>query len=440
MMADRKQPIKTASRKRGSDKTRHFPHLKPLSDYSRMVLSEAANTCSVNPSCNPDSPAWNLQVELRNSRACVGRKRQLDDSCLDQTYDNIPVKKPCLAEHPSPDSACVVDSLDTFRQVRLVSTQSSVVLDEIKRVEKTLSDQKSLGLGWIDGQSSVSFSDVRSSSLVIAHNEDGVDVFPFDCDVDEIMCLNPTDCADVSADGLEDFIQSCQTYYEEQLLVKEGCSSRQKQGSGECSLGKDAQTRSNEGYVTKSCYTADPAESKVTAESAVIKGDDVRFIKSYKITVPNLPNDKTPPMNIPITSTPLAKFRKRSPIRSPKLDLEKEGWSSPSVICQPVKTSSASSRSVRVNLDASNTETRPTIPFLNVNENKEVNLVHGGTSIHKSSVCRDQGKHAANQVMEDEDLLSVSQQQPDSLIQVTFEEETDASDSFESTLPLRVQV
>lgn len=439
MMADRKQPIKTAYHKRGSDKTRYFPHLKPLSHYSRMVLSKAINSCSVNPSWSPDSPAWNLKVELRNSRPSVGRKKRLENSCLDETYDT-PLKKPCLAEHPSPDSACVLDSFDTFRQVRLVLPQSSsVVLDEIKRIEKTLSDQKSLGLGWIDGsdeidgQSSVSLTDVRSSSPVIVHNEDGVDVIAFDYDVDEIMCLNPIDCADVSTDGLEDFIQSCQIYYEEQLPVEEGRSTRQKQGKVECLLGKDAQTGSNEDYVTKSYYTADPGESKVTAESAITKGDKVYFIKSYKITVPNLPNDKTPLM-----STPLGKFREQSPVLSPKLDLDKESWSSPTIICKPVTTSSPN---VYVNLGTGNTETLPTIPLLNVNKNKEVNMVLEGTSIRKSLVCRNQGRHAANQVMEDEDVLSVSQQQqPDSEIQVMFGEETDATDSFESTLPLQVQV
>ncbi|MCJ8730984.1 hypothetical protein PDJAM_G00190760 [Pangasius djambal] len=440
-MADRKQPIKTASRKHGSDKTRHFPHLKPLSAYSRMVFYKATNSCSVSPSWSPNP---NPNLDLSNSRTAVGRKRRLDDSCLDETYDTPP-KKPCFAKHPSPASAYVLDSFDAFRQVKLVSPQSSsVILEEIKRVEQPLSHQKPLGQGWIegndkpDGQSSVSVTDVHSSSPVIVRSEDSADVIAFDYDVDEIMCLSPIDSADVSADGLEDFIQSPQIYYEEQLPAEEGhswrCSSRQKQGKWECLLDKDAQAGSDEGYVTKSYYSADPGESKVTAESEITKSDEMYFIKSYKITIPNLSNDKTPPVSTPIMSTPSDKFRelvKRAPILSPKLDLEKESWSSPTVIRESVKASSATSLSANANLDSANTEAFLTIPFLNVSKSKEGNIVHEGTSIRKSLVC---------QVKENEDVLLVSQQQSDSEIQVTFREETDAADSFKNTLPLQVQV
>ncbi|XP_053088387.1 uncharacterized protein LOC113542132 isoform X2 [Pangasianodon hypophthalmus] len=453
MMADRKQPIKSASRKHGSDKTRSFPHLKPLSVYSRMVFYKATDSCLGSPSWSPDSPSWNLNLELSNSKTSVGHKRRLDDSCLDETYDTPP-KKPCFAKHPSPASAYVLDSFDAFRQVKLVSPQSSsVILEEIKRVEKPLSHQKSLGRGWIDGNDktdgriSVSLTNVHSSSPVIVHNEDSADVIAFDYDENEIMCLSPIDSADVSADGLEDFIQSRQIYYEE-FPAEEGhsswCSSRQKQGKSECLLGKDAQMGSDEGYVTKSYYSADPGESKVTTESEITKSDEVHFIKSYKITIPNLSNDKTPPVSTPFMSTPLEKFRelvKRTPILSPKLDLDKESWSSPTVICESVKASSAISLRANVNLDAGNTEAFPrTIPFLNVNESKEGNIVREGTSIQKSLVCHYQEKQTANQVKAHEDVLSVSQQQTDSEIRVMFREETDTTDSFKITLPLQVQV
>lgn len=438
MMADRRKPIETASRKRGSDenKMRHFPHLKPLSVYSRMVFSEATDSCSVSPSGSPDGPSWNLKVELSNGRASVGRKRRLDDSCLDETCDTPP-KKPCLAKRSSPDSACDLGSFGTFRQVTLVSAQSSsVVLEEIKRVEKTLSDQTSLG--WIDGTdksdgySSASLTDVHSSSPVIVCNQDSTNVIAFDYDVDQIMCLSPID----SADGLEGFIHSCRTYYEEHFSAEEGHSSwgnsRRKRRTSECSLGKDA-TGSDEGYVTKSYYTADPGESKVTTENEITKRDEACFIKSSKITVPNLSNEKTPPVSNPIMSTPLDKFRalaKPSPILSPKLDLYKESWSSPSLISKPVKTPTAFSPSSCANLDAGNTEALTTIPFLNVNKSKKGNTVREGMPIHKSVVCHNKEKKNAKQVKED--VVSVSQRQ--------FREETDASDSFKNTLPLQVQV
>ncbi|KAK3553931.1 hypothetical protein QTP70_015275, partial [Hemibagrus guttatus] len=437
MMADRKQPIKAAFRKLGSDNMRHFPHLKPLSVYSRMVFCKATTSCSTDPSWSPGAPSWNLKVEFSNSRASVGRKRRLDDSFLDVAYDT-PGKKPRLDERSSPDSALDLDSFDTLRQVKLVSTQSSsVVLDRINRVEKTLSDQKSLGLCWIDasdktdGQSIVSLPVVHSSSPVILNKEDSADAIAFDYDVDDILCLSPIDGADVGADGQEDFIHS---FNVEQLPAEE---SGVKQRKAEYSLGKDTQTGSDEGYFTKSFFTPDPRETKDKTESQINKSEELSFVKSYKITVPNLSNDKTAPVSIPIVSTPLDKFRKlgkRAPILSPKLNLEKESWSSPTTVCEPVKDFSAISLSAYVDSDAGKTEAPPTIPLLNVNEGKEGNALREGAAIHKSLASHQREMHTAIQAKEEEDVLSVSQQQAAS------GEETDTEDSFNSTLPLQVQV
>ncbi|XP_047668770.1 S100P-binding protein isoform X2 [Tachysurus fulvidraco] len=295
-MADRKEPIKATSYKGGSDK-KYFPHLKPLSVYSRMVYCKAFGSCSGNRSLSPDKPSWTLKVEFDNSRASVGRKRRLDDSCLDDTYDTPP-KKPCLDKRSSPDSASVL----------------------------------------------------------------------------------------------------------------------------ECSLG--TQTGSDEGYFTKSFFTPEPGGKKDTTEGE----EELNFTRSYKRT-------------IPIASTPLHKSRefvRRTPL-SPKLNLEKESWSSPAIIRQPAKDSSAISLSAYVNLAADYTEASTTIPFLSVNEGKESNIPRlGTTAIHKSLVCRDQEKHTtAIQVRED--VRSVSQQQAASDIQVMFREEMDSEDSFNDSLPLQVQ-
>lgn len=420
-MADRKQPIKTALRRRGADKTRHFPHLQPLSIYSDMVFCKATNSSSVSPSCSPGDRSWNLKIELSNSKASAGRKRRLGGSCLDETYDTPLKKKPRLA----PESACVRDSSSTYRQVTLVSSQSSSVPDGIKRIEKTLSDEISSGLDCLNcsdktaGASCRSLIDVHSSSPVMMRSKKRADVFLFDYDVDEILSLSPIKSADVSADGLEDFIQSCQTHDKEQLSVEKGhslwSSSKRKQ-SKECSLGQYAQHGNDEGYVTKSYFTSD----------------------SYKMTVLNLSNGKTPPVCVPIMSTPLTRCKelaKRCPILSPGLDLGKRSWNS-----EPVKISSASSPNAYVNLDAGKTEAPHTSPFLNVHKSKEVNIMLEGMSSHKSRVSHNQEKHAATQVKEDEDVPSVGLQLADSAIQVTFGEETDAAESFESTLPLQVQV
>lgn len=440
MMADRKQHIQSTPLKRGCEKTRHVPHLKPLSVHSRTVFSRATDSCSDKRTWSPDSPSWNLKVELRNTGALVGCKRRSDDSCLDETCDTPP-KKLCLAKRPSPDSARVIDSSVTFRKVKLISPpSSSVPHDEIKSIEKTLSDYNSLGTDWTDlrnkafGWSSASLTDVHSSSPVIIRDKDCADVLLFDYDVDEIMCLSPIEGVDVSADGLEDFIQSCQASDEEQLPIDEVHGSWRSSEKAECSTGRDAQTASDEGYVTRSCCTADPGlGSKVTTGSELTNSSERRFIKSKKASVPSLSNHQTPPVSIPIMSTPLGKFREfveRSPILSPKVDFNKESWS-----CETVK----SSPSARGNLDTGHIEALATIPFLNVNETKAGNGELQGTSIDKSSVCCDKEKCTATPV-EDEDVLSVSQQQADSAIHTMFREETGAEDSFESTLPLQVQV
>lgn len=409
------------------------------------MVCKASSSCSDGGSWGPAGPTCSLKVELSNSRAVGGRKRRLDDSCLDETYDT-PLKKPCLAKRPSPDSACVLDSPDTLRQVKFVSPQSSsVALEEMRSIEKTLSARKSLDLDWIngseetDGQRSASLTDVHSSSPVTIRNKVSADVFAFDCDVDEIMCLSPIDSADVSADGLEDFIQSCQTSYEERRPAEEvhglWRGSRQTREKPECSIGEDAQTSRDEGYVTKSFRVADPKESKDTMKSELAKSDETCFMKSYKISGANLSDAETPPESLPVVSTPLAKFReliKRSPTLT-KLYVDKESWS-----CEVVKSSSTCSS--RVNLDADDPEALPTIPFPSNDESQEGKVVLEGMSIHKSLACQNQKKQTATQLDEDEDVLSVSQQQADPAIQVTLEEETSESDSFESTLPLQVQV
>ncbi|XP_046722750.1 S100P-binding protein-like isoform X2 [Silurus meridionalis] len=385
VMAETKKLIKTASHKHGSDETRHFSHFKPLSVYSRKVYCNAISSYSVNSSCSPESPLWNLKVELINSRESVGRKRRLDDSCLDETYDRSS-KKPCLANRSSPHSTSVptIDSFNAYRQVKLVSSQSSSVgLDEVKRIEKTLSGQKSLGLDWTYGsdmtasQSSTSLTNICSSSPVLVHNEDA-DVIAFDYDVDEIMCLSPIDHADAVADGLEDCIQSCPS----EEGHKSWYYSKQRQGKLENSTDRDTQCASDEGYVTKSYCTSGPAESNL-----------------LQITVPNSSNT-SPLASTPIMSTPLEKSREL--VKCWKNDFDKKSQSSPTINCKLVKASSA----ISLNLDAGKTKALPTIPFMNI-KSEAGNMVHKGTAVGKSS----DNRQIAIQVKEDKEVLSVGQQQ-----------------------------
>ncbi|KAF5896608.1 uncharacterized protein DAT39_013689, partial [Clarias magur] len=368
----------------------------------------------------------------------VGRKRRLDDSCLDETYRyETPLKKPCLV---SSDSGCGLDSFDTFQDVNPVSLQSSVLYDEIKKAEKSMPDQKSLDLGWIDGSGKI---DVQSSSSVFVHSEDSANDFAFDYDMEGIMCLSPIDRADIGIGGLEDFSQSAHTYYEESEGHSSWYNSGQKQEKSECSLGKKTRTGSDEGYITKSYRVANPGESTVTPESKITTSDEVHFMKPYKVTVPKLSHDKRQPVSTPVMSTPLNKSKelvKRPPKLNCRLDLDKENWSSPSVLCRPVKAKSAISTSANVNLGTGNKEALSTISLLNVNKSKEGKIVRKGTSIQKSIACYNQEKQMGNRGKQDENGLLVSNQKADGEIGVTFSEETDAADSFRSALALQVHV
>lgn len=79
----------------------YHQHLKPLSVYSRMIACD--QKASVNHFCNP---FINFKVEISNNH---GRKRKLDDSCLDESI-STPAKKVFAPQTLSLDLGYVVDS------------------------------------------------------------------------------------------------------------------------------------------------------------------------------------------------------------------------------------------------------------------------------------------------------------------------------------------
>ncbi|KAL7889316.1 hypothetical protein AOLI_G00015740 [Acnodon oligacanthus] len=438
-MGDKKPPLKTIFHRLGSDKTQ-FAHLRPLSVYSRLITCESTDTSSSGPSWIPNSPFCNIRVEIVNSLAAVNLKRRLDDSCLDETYETPLKKKPCLATCHSPDLACVLDS--TLPDPKNITPSSSLIAEKANNAQNSsgneetdpqVTSSKSSSLVWpesrdeSDGQSSpsLSLSDDRSSSPPILVSGDTGDLGPaFDFDVDEIMCLSPIDRNDEqpSSDGLDDFVQSCQTFCEEQQSCKhsEACerhsSSTKGQTSEQVQGGKDMGIESDEGYFTKSYKTGKLKGSK-----------DVTPAESQTVT--------------PVMSTPSDKFRqlvKRSPL--PK-KLWKTGQGSPVVNQEPLRASSPITLYGSVSLDAPNTESFPGVLFLDHNEYEEGEV---GTSIQKSLVCHVVQQAPVVTVVDShaekiKDVPSDSQN-VDPKFQVTFQEETDSSTSVESPSPLQVQV
>ncbi|KAL7876975.1 hypothetical protein SRHO_G00036180 [Serrasalmus rhombeus] len=437
-MADQKIPLKTIFHSRGSDKT-EFTHLRPLSVYSRMITCESTDTSSSDLSSIPNSPFCNIKVEIINSHA-FNLKRRLDDSCLDETYETPLKKKPCLATCHSPDLACVLDSV--LLDPKNITPSSSLAAEKVNNAENSSSNEetdpqvtslKASSLVWpesrdeSDGQSSpsLSLSNDRSSSPPILVSGDMGDLGPaFDFDIDEIMCLSPIDRYDEqpNSDGLDDFVQSCQTFCEEQRSCKhseacEGHSSSTKGQTSEQVQGvMDMGVESDEGY----------------------------FTKSYKIAKLKGSKDVTPPESqtvTPVMSTPLDEFRqlvKRSPVLK---KLWKTGQGSPVVNQEPLGASSPITLYGSVSLDASNTESFPETLFLDRNENKEVEV---GTSIQKFLGCHGAQQAPVVTVVDShaekmKDVPSASQK-VDPKFQVTFQEEADSSTSVESPSPLQVKV
>ncbi|XP_062851501.1 S100P-binding protein-like [Trichomycterus rosablanca] len=440
-MAYKTQPMKRIFHRRGSEKT-VFPHLKPLSIYSRMVISDAIDSLSPIPSWTTGDPFCNFRVELVNTSSSSICKRQLDDSCLDETYETPP-KKPCLAKCYSPDLGCVLDSFETSEEVKNSTPKlpSSIVLNKVNKIEsrtnrifnqsdsKVKPVQKSDCSDETGGRSSVALNDARLISPTTVEKKDATEVGPaFSFDVDEILCLNSFDQDGAGSDGLEDFIQSCQTFHEEQQSRSRSFCNDSKhnhdQNEGLC-----CKNKCDEGYVTK-CYRKEsPQMSKETTNN-----DNTHSYKTAAL------NDKTPPVSQtipPLMSTPLARFQvlvKQSPLLKPVLGPEEEQVS-PILNHQPLKASTAQTTCTSLKF-MPNTKMLPIISFLN----DEEGTLSVGTSIDKSLVRHIQQQETGSSVKEDVvDTVSVSQKVGPQFQETSYETSC-AESSFDTTMPLHVQV
>lgn len=442
-MAD-KRPTTSVFHRLESDKTRTFPHLQPLSIYSRTIFCDGAAANSEDPSWVPGSPFCKITVKIRNSGASVSCKRQLEDSCLDETYETPP-KKPCLSTCRSPDLACVLDS--SLSEVKNVTAELSGVAEKVNTVVSSSANKESpselrvtpslkcAGLFWSNSTDesdslsspSLSLSDIQSSVSPIAGSEDVGRRGPaFEFDMNDIMCLSPIDCngEQLSSDRLD---ESCQTFHKEQ----------QSREQSEAHVGpKDESSKQIRGIVE---------------EKGVKENDEGYFTICYKTDKLNS-SWYTPPPQIAHrgTSTPLDKFRQLVKRSSLIKGLGKAEPCSPTVNQAALNPSSPISLYPfspislygSMNLDASSTS--PKASLLDSKENREAESRDVVTLIQKSLVCLSvQPAPAAtdtvSRVKESEDAPSVSQQ-VDTKFHVTFQEETFPTENLEITPPLQVQV
>ncbi|XP_035608355.1 uncharacterized protein LOC118368400 [Oncorhynchus keta] len=230
------QPLKTLFHRLSSEKPRgdnkSFEHLRPLSVYSRMITCEngRVSPSGTNQSWNSSNPFCNLKIEIVNNNAPTRHKRRLDDSCLDDTYETT-YKKPCSPKAISPDLACVVVSCSILPDVATVSPTTD--LQKVpSSVENTVKDKGTSEAvicvpnsgeagsrpgGAVAPGGPVS-NESEASSETLSHEPEKVsmDLGPvFDFDVDDIMCLSPIDSDRGSDEGIEAFVDSCNSFYDD---------------------------------------------------------------------------------------------------------------------------------------------------------------------------------------------------------------------------------
>ncbi|XP_054470340.1 S100P-binding protein-like [Anoplopoma fimbria] len=165
--------------------------LKPLSIYSRMIFSEQEAGLQQIKSSNP---FINFKIEVVNICA---NKRKLEFSSSDDGYET-PAKKDCSPQDLSPDLGCFMDYCSppaTEDSVSPFSISSPELLDETKTVRREVIESagSQLHLEHVAcGSSAEPGVDKGSVPDRLVCQKVLLNLAPaFDCDVEDILCLNP---------------------------------------------------------------------------------------------------------------------------------------------------------------------------------------------------------------------------------------------------------
>ncbi|XP_037602640.1 S100P-binding protein-like isoform X1 [Sebastes umbrosus] len=171
--------------------------LKPLSDYSRMITCEQKAT--LHHQRNFSNPFRNFKIEIVNN--CV-QKRKLEDSNSDEGYET-PAKKACSPKDVSPDLGCFMDYCSPPAQEDSVSPFAFSVpalLDEASiRSEIKGSVSSQLHSEHVEcGSSTEPGLNKETVPHSLRYENVLLNLAPaFDCDVDNILCLNPLDKVEI---------------------------------------------------------------------------------------------------------------------------------------------------------------------------------------------------------------------------------------------------
>ncbi|XP_044022803.1 uncharacterized protein LOC122861864 isoform X2 [Siniperca chuatsi] len=183
-------------------------HLKPLSVYSRMITCDQKTSLHYpRKLCNP---FINFKIEVVNNCA---EKRKLDDSSLDDGYA-IPAKKASSSKALSPDVGCFMDYCSPPARQDSMSpyaiskpalfNKTQVIRSEIKEIVSSQLHFEDVECG--------SSTEPGCNKWTVPHHLKCEKVLlnpapAFDCDVDDILCLNPF--GTYIGEGFLDNVKSC---------------------------------------------------------------------------------------------------------------------------------------------------------------------------------------------------------------------------------------
>ncbi|TKS86364.1 S100P-binding protein [Collichthys lucidus] len=157
-----------------------YEHLKPISAYSRFITCDQQNA-SLHQSCNP---FMNLKIEVVNN--CQEKKRKLDSS-PDDCYET-PAKKDFSSQALSPDLGCFMDFSSPPTKQDCASPLAS-------SMPALLNKTQAIG------------SEGEQSPSSEPHWKMHLNATPFDLDVDDILCLNPL--STYATGAFSDNVQRC---------------------------------------------------------------------------------------------------------------------------------------------------------------------------------------------------------------------------------------
>ncbi|XP_034713687.1 uncharacterized protein LOC117935568 [Etheostoma cragini] len=160
-------------------------HFTPLSIYSRMITCEEKD--NLDHQTKLSKPFINLKIELVNNRA---EKRKLEDDSY-----QTPAKSAFSPKDVSPDLGCFMDyssSPATQDSVSAFAISMSALLDKTQAIKSEIKENvnSQLGSEQVECCSSTHPGGSKGTAAHSLKREKDL-AAAFDCDVEAILCLNP---------------------------------------------------------------------------------------------------------------------------------------------------------------------------------------------------------------------------------------------------------